>query len=267
MDEIVSLLAKPCCTMYECCGSLHYDASLMFSEDTTFERDDGRMVSMKELALGDSVRTANGKLEKIYSFGHYEYLDVDVEFLPIQTRHASSSGLLEVTSNHLVFVVTDDNGRTQPVPAGQIVMGDQLVTAFVIRMSSWRLIPSSNEVFLLPLLHQVPFWRMGFKRRRLPRCNRRRYMCHYQVRSSRLNQVELCESCPLSFCRKAQISSKLARLGWPTTPGHGTQAYGVNLATMGGVESVLTLQPCNENPKSQKFRFLSRFLLLRDDLI
>jgi len=97
-------------------------SGLCFSTETTVERDDGSMVAMKELHIGDRVRVANGKYEPIYSFGHFDTSVVKTEFVQIQTT--SSEGKLEMTPNHLLF-----QEGNQVVMASSLKIGDKVVLA------------------------------------------------------------------------------------------------------------------------------------------
>lgn len=91
-----------------------------FSIETTVEREDGSMVAMKELQIGDRVRVANGKYEPIYSFGHFDTSVVKTEFVQIQT--SLSEGKLEMTPNHLLF-----QKGNEAVMASTLKIGDKVV--------------------------------------------------------------------------------------------------------------------------------------------
>ena len=74
---------------------------------------------MEALQVGDYVKIGKGEVyEKVYAFGHH-VPHKNTEFVQIHTNAGSP---LEVTSEHLVFV----NGKTNPVRAGSIKIGDLL---------------------------------------------------------------------------------------------------------------------------------------------
>ena len=94
-------------------------AKACFSGSTLVTVKNMGTVTMDNLQLGDLIMTANGRYEPVYSFGHRaesmvaEYL----QFLPSN---------LEVSADHMVFVVTRD-GNSRALPAAFVKVGDQLM--------------------------------------------------------------------------------------------------------------------------------------------
>ena len=87
--------------------------SICFSGETTVNVKSKGTISMKDLQLGDQVLVAQGKYEKVYSFGHrHESIEADfLQFLP--------SGL-EISEDHMVKV------GNRHVPAHAVQVGDHL---------------------------------------------------------------------------------------------------------------------------------------------
>jgi hypothetical protein len=87
---------------------------LCFSGHTIVEVRNKGFVKMKELSIGDEVRTVGNRFEPVYSFGHYSpgakgrYLKI----LPFE---------LEVTRDHMVFL---EGGAA--VPASMLQVGNRL---------------------------------------------------------------------------------------------------------------------------------------------
>merc|ERR1711897_5606 len=77
------------------------------------------VVPMEALQVGDYVKIGNGEsYEQVYAFAH-RVPDRVADFVKLHTNAGSP---LEMTSEHLVFV----NGKTNPVRAGSIKVGDIL---------------------------------------------------------------------------------------------------------------------------------------------
>merc|ERR1719463_264714 len=74
---------------------------------------------MEALQVGDYVKIGHGEsYEQVYAFAH-RVPDRVADFVKLHTNAGSP---LEMTSEHLVFV----NGKTNPVRAGSIKVGDIL---------------------------------------------------------------------------------------------------------------------------------------------
>jgi len=90
-----------------------------FSEDMKAEVLGSSLVSMKDLRVGDKVLTENGIYEPIYAFAHHA---PDKEATFLQIHGDSGDPLLELTSDHLVFLANKKN----PVLAKSVKVGDML---------------------------------------------------------------------------------------------------------------------------------------------
>lgn len=95
-----------------------------FSESVQVEVQNKGPVDMTHLQVGDIVLTGNG-FQPVYSFGHKE-VATEQEFLQLYT--ASHEDALELTRDHLVFVVDTKTGSQEAVRAGTIKVGDILAT-------------------------------------------------------------------------------------------------------------------------------------------
>lgn len=90
-----------------------------FSELSTVEVADKGIISIKDLKIGDFVRSADGKMTQVYSFGHY-HPNVKAKYVQIHAKGLAKT--LEISNDHLLFV----NGKA--VPASTVSIGDELTT-------------------------------------------------------------------------------------------------------------------------------------------
>ncbi len=72
---------------------------------------------MKDLRIGDRVKSADGSMGTVYSFGHYQP-DVNTEYIRIHAK--GHSKVLEISKDHLIFV----NGTA--VPVSSVAIGDKV---------------------------------------------------------------------------------------------------------------------------------------------
>jgi len=99
-----------------------------FSGRSMVEVEGHGAVPMDTLKVGDHVRVRNGSYSRVHSFGHYQP-NAKGEFLQILTAGTRTSGKpLEITADHLLYVHNVMNKREEVVPAGEIKIGDYLVT-------------------------------------------------------------------------------------------------------------------------------------------
>jgi len=97
---------------------------LCFSGENTVEVEGRGSISMKDLKIGDNVRSERGAFEKVYSFGHYD-AKTPTDFL--QIKSAGLKNPLEISANHMVFV--QDGAVQKSVPAATLKVGDSLIIA------------------------------------------------------------------------------------------------------------------------------------------
>jgi len=97
---------------------------LCFSGENTVEVEGRGSISMKDLKIGDNVRSEGGAFEKVYSFGHYD-AKTPTDFL--QIKSAGLKNPLEISANHMVFV--QDGAAQKSVPAATLKVGDSLIIA------------------------------------------------------------------------------------------------------------------------------------------
>lgn len=99
-----------------------------FSSEAQVYIPNGEIKRMDELRVGDEVLTKDG-YERIYAWGHYDPTLQNAEFLQLFPSK------LEVSSNHLVYVVAnnkDDQVSYQYLPASAIRVGDKLSSGEVV---------------------------------------------------------------------------------------------------------------------------------------
>lgn len=93
-----------------------------FSADATVHVRGRGNVAMRDLEVGDEVLSWQSKhYQRIYAFLHRNEL-AKAEYLQLETDSLSSGKPLEITRDHLLYV----QGKSLPVPAGSIVVGDIL---------------------------------------------------------------------------------------------------------------------------------------------
>jgi len=115
------------CRSCQCAGTAtpQGGGGACFSELMTAEvlsnnkEQDSTLVAMKDLRIGDRVKTTTGRYEAVYAFGHFHETKATT-FLSIQTTAPSAP--LEITGDHLIFV----NDKKSPVRADSIRVGDVL---------------------------------------------------------------------------------------------------------------------------------------------
>lgn len=96
--------------------------SFCFSEWATVEvlqtkAKSATVVPMKELKIGDMVKTSPGRYQPVYAFGHYDDKKL-AEFIQIHTDAVKEP--LEITGSHFIFI----EGKRSPVRADSVRVGD-----------------------------------------------------------------------------------------------------------------------------------------------
>jgi len=81
-------------------------------------------VRMDSLKIGDSALSGIGHYTKVYGFGHYEK-NQKANYLQIQTDMKNQTTALEISEDHMVFMVVE--GSTKSVPASSIKVGENLL--------------------------------------------------------------------------------------------------------------------------------------------
>jgi len=103
---------------------------LCFSGHSTVNVKDKGMTQMRSLSIGDEVLVQDGRYSKVYSFGHRHYDTSDssaIDYVQIQTAGANAEPEpLEISEDHLLYVVHEGLGTTKLVRAGHIKVGDAL---------------------------------------------------------------------------------------------------------------------------------------------
>jgi len=115
------------CRSCQCSGTgAPTGGAMCFSERATVEvlqnsasaeQESAAKVAMKELRVGDMVKTAPGRYQPVYAFGHFHESKV-AEFLQIHT--AAAKAPLEITGSHFMFI----EGKGSPVRADSVRVGD-----------------------------------------------------------------------------------------------------------------------------------------------
>lgn len=88
-----------------------------FSNENTVEVENIGTISIRDLQIGDKVRSAEGTFVTVYSFGHYQSKE-KAEYIQIHARGVAKP--IEVSKDHLMFV----GGIA--VPASMITLGNFL---------------------------------------------------------------------------------------------------------------------------------------------
>lgn len=91
-----------------------------FSGDMTVEEELEGTKKMKDLLLGDRVKTASGAFEPVYSFGHYNP-NTKAEFVQLKSSNKGST-TIELSKDHMLFVEHSE----APIPAVAVKVGDVL---------------------------------------------------------------------------------------------------------------------------------------------
>jgi hypothetical protein len=116
--------------------------TLCFSGSSTVLVEDGTLISMKDLKIGDRVQAStDGKFDTVYSFGHYEP-DAVSEYLRIQSQN---KGAIEISAQHMLFL---DNNKAVPaasVRVGDMLLGGNVVTKINHVMSKGAFAPFTNS--------------------------------------------------------------------------------------------------------------------------
>jgi hypothetical protein len=97
--------------------SLKYQLVIVFSAANTVEVQEKGVIPVKDLRIGDRVKSADGSMGTVYSFGHYQP-DVNTEYIRIHAK--GHSKVLEISKDHLIFV----NGTA--VPVSSVAIGDKV---------------------------------------------------------------------------------------------------------------------------------------------
>jgi len=99
--------------------------AICFSGENTVEVMGQGLVRMDSIKIGDSVLVRGGEFAKIYSFGHHEKTKQS-DYL--QIRADGLRNALEISEDHMVFVIPDGSAVAKSVPASSIKVGDMLAT-------------------------------------------------------------------------------------------------------------------------------------------
>jgi Hint module len=99
------------------------NTTICFSGMSTVEIENNGFIPMKQLQIGDSVRSGNGIFTQVYGFGHFHH-DLKAEFLQLHFDEDTSDSMIEISPKHLVFV--ERNKIEVTIPASEVVMGDIL---------------------------------------------------------------------------------------------------------------------------------------------
>jgi hypothetical protein len=109
---------------YECDDDGFCEEPLCFSGRSLVDVQGQGTVPMDRLQIGDYVRVRNGSYSRVHSFGHYQP-KAKGNFLQILTTDAGKP--IEITAEHMIYVINTANKREEVVPAGEVKIGDCLV--------------------------------------------------------------------------------------------------------------------------------------------
>ena len=97
-----------------------------FSGVSTVMVEGNGKVPLEHVRIGDRVLTANEKYESVYSFGH-RHQSLQLEFLRIATTSVGGDMPIEISANHMIYVVRKD-GVDRMLPASMVQIGDVLMS-------------------------------------------------------------------------------------------------------------------------------------------
>eukprot|EP00546_Thalassionema_frauenfeldii_P018046 CAMPEP_0178899002 /NCGR_PEP_ID=MMETSP0786-20121207/2652_1 /TAXON_ID=186022 /ORGANISM="Thalassionema frauenfeldii, Strain CCMP 1798" /LENGTH=697 /DNA_ID=CAMNT_0020569799 /DNA_START=113 /DNA_END=2203 /DNA_ORIENTATION=- len=112
---VTSETAAPAAPMPELSGGCFSKTSFVI------EKEKG-LVQMKELQIGDMIKSSHHTFSRIYSFGHQKD-DSYANFLQIHYSSKTLSGSIEMTEDHLLLV------NDSMIPASFVEVGDRLSAA------------------------------------------------------------------------------------------------------------------------------------------
>jgi len=101
------------------------DPGFCFSGKSLVEVKGKGLVSLDELNVGDKVKVGTDSFDRVYSFGHKTQSG---KFSYLQMRTTENSYPLEISKNHMIFVLDIKTGRKHAVPASYVKVGDWLYT-------------------------------------------------------------------------------------------------------------------------------------------
>ena len=112
--------------------------TICFSGSALVNLKDGGTIPMRDLKLGDEVMVADGRYERVYSFGHYQP-EVSAEYLQISfSDESASNSPLEISPDHLLFTSDHRAVEASSVRVGDTVMkasGEALVVVSIRKVS------------------------------------------------------------------------------------------------------------------------------------
>jgi len=101
------------------------DEVICFPGNSLVEVKGKGLVSLDQLNVGDKVKVGNDSFDYVYSFGHKTHSG---KFSYLQIKTTEKPHPLEISKNHMVFVVDIKTGKKHAVPASYVKVGDWLYT-------------------------------------------------------------------------------------------------------------------------------------------
>ncbi len=90
---------------------------ICFSEANIVEVQNKGLISVKDLRIGDLVRSSEEKFDRVYSFGHYQH---DTRAVYYQIYLLDHRLPLEISKDHLLFI------EGEAIPASNVNVGDKV---------------------------------------------------------------------------------------------------------------------------------------------
>ena len=103
-------------------------------------------VPMKDIQVGDMVRTANNRYQPVYTFGHYNEV-TPTEFVKLSYQAAGKANSIEVSREHLLYI----QGKARPVRADSIAKGDMLLHADAVDAKVTKVAKITRQGYYAPL--------------------------------------------------------------------------------------------------------------------
>ncbi|CAB9530684.1 expressed unknown protein [Seminavis robusta] len=99
-----------------------------FSDTTTVQVYQRGPVQMKDLQVGDWVLTGKDTYQPVYTFGHHRNETTEKMFYQIYHHNSKREEPIEMTGNHLIFVLDTSSGKAKPIRVDQLQEFDHLIT-------------------------------------------------------------------------------------------------------------------------------------------
>jgi len=121
-----------------------------------------KIIRMEELKFGDVVRVAEDEYSRVYSFGHYQR-DGKIPYLQVHHQLSQQKQAmpppLELSEEHMVYVIRQNEKEGSFVPARSILTGDTLLWASSSHSSVKK---NEQDQYYMTKVRKINYvWRKG----------------------------------------------------------------------------------------------------------